>query len=117
VVAFSPNVEGGTAMTRSLAIAGIATAALLLACGGADDGTAVKTPDTAAEAPTAADVATPETPDVAAIPEDAMKQCLSLAAQRKWDDALAPCTQAAKDHPTDLSIKHALQQAQAAAEG
>ena len=54
---------------------------------------------------------------VEAVEASSVKQCLELAAKKNWSDALAPCTEAAKEMPDDLSIKHALQQAKAAAEG
>jgi len=108
-------------MKGSIAAAGIAMAALLLACGSGNDETAAQpaeaTTETAAKTPAARPDAPAETPPVAAAPADATKQCLALAAQQKWSEALEPCTQAAKDHPTDMRIKHAVQQAQAAAAG
>lgn len=111
-------------MNRWIILAGLALTTLTLACGGSDDQTASKTPPVEAAAPVAkaptsapAPAAPEKTPDVAAAPEDATKRCLALAAQQKWSEALDPCTQAAKDHPTDLRVKHAVQQAQAAAEG
>jgi len=48
---------------------------------------------------------------------DAITRCLGLAAKKQWSDALEPCTEAAQKNPDDLRIKHAVQQAQAAAEG
>jgi hypothetical protein len=53
--------------------------------------------------------------DVAAGAESAAARCLSLAAKKQWSDALSPCTEAANANPDDLRIKHAVQQAQAAA--
>lgn len=47
---------------------------------------------------------------------DPMKRCLELAAEKKWKEALEPCTEAVKANPDDLAIKHAFQQAQAAAQ-
>lgn len=117
-------------MMRIATVAGLAITVLTLACGGSNENEAAQAPETAAEttapetaaakppAPQAAAPTPPaETPPVAAPPMDATKQCLALAAQQKWSEALDPCTQAAKEHPTDLRIKHAAQQAQAAAEG
>jgi len=114
-------------MKRSLTLAGIAIATvMLLACGGGDDKVAAPAPEAAAPErsaaakppPVAAEVpAAAEVPPAAAAPEDVTKQCLALAAQQKWTEALEPCTEAAKAYPTDLRIKHAAQQAQAAAEG
>lgn len=117
-------------MKRYLTLAGIAITGLTLGCGGGEDKTASQAPSAeppaaaaqapapaakpsnmAAEAPAAA----APTPDVAAAPQDAVTRCLALAAQQKWSEALDPCTQAAKERPTDLRIKHAVQQAQAAA--
>jgi len=48
---------------------------------------------------------------------DAVTRCLGLAAKKQWSDALEPCTEAANKNPDDLRIKHAVQQARAAAEG
>lgn len=48
---------------------------------------------------------------------DAITTCLGFAAKEQWSEALAPCTEAANKNPDDLRIKHAVQQAQAAAEG
>jgi len=57
--------------------------------------------------------------DVAAAAEgvsaSATDQCLALAEDKNWADALTPCTKAATEKPGDLAIRHALQQAQAAA--
>jgi len=52
-----------------------------------------------------------------AVEDDSVKRCPELAAEKNWKDALGPCTEAAEEKPDDLSIKHALQQAQAAAKG
>lgn len=46
---------------------------------------------------------------------DAVARCLALAAKEQWSDALAPCSEAAQAKPDDLRIKHAVQQARAAA--
>lgn len=117
-------------MKRWTTLAGIAITGLTLACGGGEDETAATAPEVETTAP--AEVAeTPpaeveavveevvveesETADVAASAGDAVQSCLALAAQMKWSEALDPCTQAAAEAPTDLRIKHALQQAQAAA--
>jgi len=48
--------------------------------------------------------------------DDPTKRCLELAAEKKWKDALEPCSEAVKAKPDDLAIKHAFQQAQAAAQ-
>jgi len=120
----------GYIMKRFVTAAAIAVPALLLACGGGEDKTAAQPPESAAKAPAtqaaapkasaapqAASPAAPEPAAAAPAEEDAKTRCLALAAQMKWSEALDPCTQAAKAHPTDLRIKHAVQQAQAAAEG
>ena len=107
-------------MKRQLIWLAIGMAALTLACGGSDDGTTAQAPPSEATTETEAakaPAAEAETPDVAAPPQDAAKQCLALAAQQKWSEALDPCRQAAKEQPTDLRIKHAVQQAEAAAAG
>ena len=65
-----------------------------------------------------ADAASTKLKDVAAsAQEDPAAQCLALAAKKDWSAALTPCMTAAKANPDDLRIKHAVQQAQAAAEG
>ena len=51
------------------------------------------------------------------VKESAVAKCLELAAAKNWTDALEPCTKAAEEKPDDLGIRHALQQAKAAAEG
>jgi len=108
---------------------GIGIAALTLACGGGGDETAAQAPGTEAAATGAAAETAPKavaetapkaaaaTPDVAAPTQDSVTRCLALAAQQNWSEALAPCTQAAKERPTDLRIKHAVQQAEAASAG
>jgi hypothetical protein len=106
---------------RSFTATGIAMAALLLGCGGGDETPAADAATSAAAEtpapapPMEAPKAAAEAPVVAATPDDASKQCLALAAQQKWSEALEPCTKAAEQYPTDLRIKHAVQQAQAAA--
>jgi hypothetical protein len=52
----------------------------------------------------------------AATKSDPIARCLELAAAMNWGEALAPCTEAAKQKPDDLRIRHAVQQAQAAAD-
>lgn len=55
-----------------------------------------------------------ESPDAAAPPapaESAAVKCLDLAGQEDWFGALDPCTRAAKDHPDDPAIQHALERA------
>jgi hypothetical protein len=111
------------AMKRSFTATGLAIAGLLLACGGADEQPAAQVQEDASAVADTPPAAAPsaeapaEPPAVAAAAEDASKHCLALAAQMKWGEALEPCTQAAKQYPTDLRIKHALQQAEAAAGG
>jgi len=117
-------------MKHWIFLAGLGLIAMTLACGGGDDKTMSEAPPVDAAAPAAEAPAAPtktpvaeapappaEAPAVAEAPVDATKSCLALAAQQKWSEALEPCTQAAKDHPTDLRVKNAVQQAQAAAEG
>lgn len=94
-----------------IAITGIAMTGFTLACGGGEDEIASQAPADAGKAP----AASAKMPDVSAAPQDPVKECLALAAQQRWSEALDPCTQAAKARPTDLRIKHAVQQAQAAA--
>lgn len=117
-------------MKQLLMFAGIAITGLMLACGAGEDKTASTAPAGTANPSTAAAPSNTDTPDVAAAPAaaantpdvaapppagDAVTRCLALAAQQKWTEALDPCTQASTERPTDLRIKHAVQQAQAAA--
>jgi hypothetical protein len=81
-----------------------ATSALEQAGGAVED--AAESVDSAAAAArdaVAAEVASP------------VKDCIALAGKMAWGEALEPCTLAAKERPDDLQIRHALQQAQAAA--
>ena len=66
----------------------------------------------------AADAASDLAADVAAAADSSdtdAERCLALADDKNWTDALTPCSKAAIDKPGDLAIRHALQQAQAAA--
>ena len=107
---------------------------LAIGCGSGDDSGAADAAGKAAEAAESAakDVASDaetavgdaaeaagEAMDEAAesVEDNPVKRCLELAAEENWKDALGPCTEAAQEKPDDLSIKHALQQAQAAAKG
>lgn len=101
-------------MQKWWTLAGMALLAWMLACGNPEKETASE-PASGAEASAPADLGAPA--DVAAPPQDPVQRCLSLAAQQKWNEALDPCTQAAGQHPDDLRIKHAVQQARAAAGG
>jgi hypothetical protein len=92
---------------------------LAFGCGSGDSSeTADAVDDAAASTKNAAEDAVNDATETAEkIAEDnPVTRCLKLAAEKNWKDALAPCAEAAKTNPDDLSIKHALQQAQAAAE-
>lgn len=90
----------------------VACGALALGCGQSEEPTAATPPSPTASEPVrpSADVAAPTAPTPSAV-----DTCVRLADQRAWGDALEPCTEAAQQRPDDLRIRHALQQAQAAA--
>jgi len=106
-------------MNRAIAVLIAGLCIVAFGCGSDDDPLAAAK-DAAAEAGEAAgnmgDAAGKAMQDVAAG-NDPVTTCLALAAKKQWSDALAPCTEAAKAKPDDLAVKHAVQQAQAAAEG
>ncbi|MEM7413174.1 MAG: hypothetical protein AAF430_23290 [Myxococcota bacterium] len=113
-------------MKRTITVlASLALAALLLpalGCGSGDSTPAPEAPSS--PAPQASTPAPPEPPP--AMPEKEemeemagemtpLEECHKLADAEQWLDAVGPCKAAAEDHPDDLKIKHALQQAAAAA--
>ena len=102
---------------KSMTIAcSLLIALLAIGCGSGDDAGVVDAASEAAESvKTAAEDAATEAADT--VKKSPAALCLELAGAKNWKDALEPCTAAAKEMPDDLSIKHALQQAQAAAEG
>lgn len=93
----------------SLAVAG---AVLFVGCGRGDEPSAAtaRSPGGTeqAAAPDVAARGAPSTPS-------AVETCIELADRQAWGEALDPCTRAAQERPDDLRIRHALQQAQAAA--
>jgi hypothetical protein len=92
----------------------LACGALALGCGRNEEPNAATVPSPTASTPApvpGTDVAAPGAPST----PSAVDTCVRLADQRAWGEALDPCTQAAKERPDDLQIRHALQQAQAAA--
>ena len=93
----------------SLAVAG---AVFFIGCGSGEEPSVAmgKSPGETeqAEAP---DVAAPGAPSTSS----AVETCIELAGRQAWGEALDPCTRAAQQQPDDLRIRHALQQAQAAA--
>ena len=103
-------------MKRSLIAICFLAGLMVIGCGSDD---AVKATDALTDAADSAkDAATSAVDDAVETVEDSpVKRCMELAAEKNWADALAPCTEAAKEMPDDLGIKHALQQAKAAAEG
>ena len=108
-------------MKSGIWIASIAAlaAAVALGCGGSEEPTAASAPSApSADAPAAADVAapTPAEAPAPAGPVDPVAHCKNLAAEENWAVALEPCMKAAVAAPSDLAVRHALQQAQAAAE-
>ena len=89
---------------------------LAIGCGsGEDAGIADAASEAVESAKTAAEDTAGEMVD--SVKESPAARCLELAGEQNWKEALEPCTAAAKEMPDDLGIKHALQQAQAAAEG
>lgn len=70
--------------------------------------------DAAAKAQATAEDAAAAAKD-AVTADDPVKECIALAGKMAWDQALEPCQAAAADKPDDLQIRHALQQAEAAA--
>jgi len=119
-------------MNRLIAILGTALMLAAFGCGAAEDaadaagdaaGSAMDAADDAADEATAgakdmSKSAESALRDVAAgAGGDAVTRCLGLAAKEQWIDALDPCTEASNKNPDDMRIKHAVQQARAAAEG
>ena len=100
------------------AIAMLLLAGLLAVGCGSDDKPEITDDAASHAADSAKSAATSAAHDAAeTVEDDPVKRCMELAAEQKWSEALAPCTEAAKKMPDDLGIKHALQQAQAAAQG
>jgi hypothetical protein len=89
-------------------------ALLTIGCGSGDESKAVDALTDAADSATATVEDAVDTATEAAE-DDPMARCLKLAAEENWKDALEPCSEAAKANPDDLGIKHALEQATAAA--
>jgi hypothetical protein len=94
----------------------VACGALALGCGRSEEPSAARVPNPAPTASTPSrapgtDVAAPSAPST----PSAVDTCIRLADELAWSQALDSCTQAAKERPDDLKIRHALQQAQAAA--
>lgn len=106
-------------MTRFMVLFGVALCLAVAGCGSGDDPVAA-TKEAASEAGEMAgevgDTARDALGDVSAGGgSDSIAQCLDLAARQAWNEALDPCTAAAKQKPDDLRIRHAVQQARAAA--
>lgn len=92
-------------MRSSIVLAAL-IAMLTLACGRGDS------------APVGDVSAAPESARSAAASSsesDVVRECRALAERQAWASALEPCRSAAEELPNDLGIRHALQQAQAAA--
>ena len=89
------------------------------AAGRASDAASAAATDAAQAAGAAVDSATAAAGDAATAARDAIaspvKDCVALAAKSAWGEALEPCKLAAEERPDDLQIRHALQQAEAAA--
>jgi len=117
-------------MRASIALAAL-IATLALACGSGDS---VSDRDVSAAPESASATAARPTPTSPAAPSpiapipitpipaapsgadaDVVSECRALAEKQEWESALEPCTRAAAQLPDDLGIRHALQQAQAAA--
>ena len=83
---------------------------------------AAKAEEAAQAATEAADAMAQEAQDAvagagAAVAEDVVAACRAAAEASDWAAALEVCTKAHEMLPDDMQIEHALQQAQAAAEG
>lgn len=109
-------------MRASIVLAAL-IAMLALACGredsapGEDVSTAPESARPAAPSPAAPSPAAASPAAPSGAESDVVRECRALAEKQEWASALEPCTRAAAELPDDLGIRHALQQAQAAAAG